>query len=311
MSEPTIEAETISVVTTDKLLLTGSGYQLIIPPAAESKKAELIASSAAITIVNTPTEAAIARDGIVSLAKFRNEIEKARELVKAPVLKLGREIDAAAKDFGAEILTEENRLKKLVSDHAMKVEADRRAAEVERQRIEREAERQRQEAERQRQAEEAALIKAEKEAEAARIAAEKATTAAAEGQGEEEEDIDAQIAASKAIDEANAARAKAEAEAKAAREAEQARAAEAARLAEEQRRADMMSRQGTSGVKFATDFEVEDPHALYAYSSALVDLTPKRKDILALITQLEAKGGGVLPTIPGLKITRKPVVATR
>lgn len=310
MTSTTIEAETISVVTTDKLLLTGAGYQLIVPPAAESKKAELIAAAAAITVVTSPEEAAIARDEIIRLAKFRNEIEKARGLVKAPVLDLGKEIDAKAKDFGADTMSHENRLKKLVENHAAEVERQRRAAEVERQRIEREAERQRQEAERQRQAEEAARIKAEQEAEAARIAAEKAAAAAAEGQ-DDEEDIEAQIAAAKAIDEANAARAKAEAEAKAAREAEAARAAEAARLAEERRRADLVSRQGTSGVKFATDFYVEDVHALYAYSSALVELTPKRRDILALISQLEAQGGGVLPTIPGLKITRKPVVGTR
>lgn len=305
MSETTIEADTISVVTTDKLLLTGAGYQLIVPPAAETKKAELIASAAAITIVNTPADAAIAREEIVSLAKFRNEIEKARELVKAPVLKLGKEIDTKAKDFGAEILTEENRLKKLVSDHALKVEADRRAAEVERQRIEREAERQRQEAERKRREEEAARIKAENEAEQKRLSAEKAQ---AEADGD---DIDAQLAAAAAIDEANAARAKAQAEAEAAMLEQRRRNEEAAKIAEQSRRASFAAVQRTEGVKFATDFEVEDPHALYAYSAALVELTPKRKDILALIAQLEAKGGGVLPTIPGLKITRKPVVATR
>lgn len=290
---------------TDTLILTGDGYGLQVAPEAEALKLRLLKDASLIVEVTDVNGSNAALAQIKELASIRNQVEKCRTAIKAPVIAIGREIDQKGKDFMAELDVAEQRLKRLVERYAEKVEADRRAAEVERQRIEREAERQRQEAERQRLAEIAAREKAEREAEAARVAAEQAAAQA------DDDDIDAQIEAARANDEANARRAAAEEQKRAARAAEFARAVEADRIAEQQRRASLTARQGTDGVKFTTEFEVEDIHALYAYSASLISMTVKTMETKRLIAQLEAQGGGTLPTVPGLRIYRKPVVATR
>lgn len=290
---------------TDTLILTGDGYGLAIAPEAEALKLLLLKDSALIVEVIDVNGSNAARAQIKELASIRNQVEKCRTQIKAPVIAIGRLIDQKGKDFLAELDAAEKRLVRLVERYAEKVEADRRAAEVERQRIEREAERQRQEAERQRLAEIAAREQAEREAEAARIAAEKAAAQA------DDDDIDAQIEAARANDEANARRKQAEEQEKADRAAEGAREAASEQLAEQQRRASLTARQGTFGVKFSTEFEVEDIHALYAYSSGLISMTVKTMETKRLIAQLESQGGGTLPTVPGLRIYRKPVVATR
>jgi hypothetical protein len=109
------------------LILTGEGYGLEIAPEATTLRDELATAAGAITTVTTNEEADAARAEIKRLADFRNLIEKSRKAVKEPVLAIGKDIDAKASEFGSVITTEEARLKKLVGDHALKVEAERRA----------------------------------------------------------------------------------------------------------------------------------------------------------------------------------------
>jgi hypothetical protein len=66
---------------------------------------------------------------------MRIEVEKSRKLVKEPVNRIGKMIDNAAADFLAEIVAEENRIKKIVGDHAEEV----LRIKAEKERIEREA----------------------------------------------------------------------------------------------------------------------------------------------------------------------------
>jgi len=117
------------------LILAGDGYQLTISPEAESRKAELITKSAAITTVTSNDESAKAQFHSRSLAAMRIEVEKSRKLVKEPVNRIGKMIDNAAADFLAEIVAEENRIKKIVGDHAEEV----LRIKAEKERIEREA----------------------------------------------------------------------------------------------------------------------------------------------------------------------------
>jgi hypothetical protein len=223
------------------LILAGDGYQLTISSEAEARKAELITKSAAITTVTSNDESANAQFHSRSLAAMRIEVEKSRKLVKEPVNRIGKMIDNAAADFLAEIVSEENRIKKIVGDHA----------------------------------EEVLRIKAEKEGiereafEAARAAKEEA----------ENGGIAAVLAAKKAL----------------ADKIQSSNEVAATRLAD--------------GIRFAWDFEVESVSELYCRRPDLVELTPSRSRILALIKQIEEEGG--TPFINGLRLFKKPIVSSR
>jgi len=114
------------------LILAGDGYQLTISAEAEQRKAELLAKAEAITNVTDNDQSAKAQFQSRSLAAMRIEVEKSRKLVKEPVNRIGKMIDNAAADFLAEIVAEENRIKKLVGDHAnevLRIKAEKEAAE--------------------------------------------------------------------------------------------------------------------------------------------------------------------------------------
>lgn len=116
------------------LILAGDGYQLTISAEAEQRKTELLAKAEAITTVTDNDQSAKAQFQSRSLAAMRIEVEKSRKLVKEPVNRIGKMIDNAAADFLAEIVAEENRIKKLVGDHAnevMRIKAEKEAAERE------------------------------------------------------------------------------------------------------------------------------------------------------------------------------------
>jgi hypothetical protein len=117
------------------LILAGDGYQLTISAEAEERKTELLAKAEAITTVTDNDQSAKAQFQTRSLAAMRIEVEKSRKLVKEPVNRIGKMIDNAAADFLAEIVAEENRIKKLVGDHANEV----LRIKAEKERIEREA----------------------------------------------------------------------------------------------------------------------------------------------------------------------------
>lgn len=300
-----VTAEVIPAVTTDNLLLVGPGYSLIIPPSAEKRKSALITTASAITAVATVEESAEASAEIKALAKIRNEIERGREQVKAPILQFGRDIDAKARDFAAELKQHEDRLSVLVKDYALKVEADRRAEQARLQEIERQRVAAEQKAERERMEEQRRNEEASRKAEEARLEAERLAAQA------DEDDIESQLAASRAIDEANAREKEAKAQAERDRLAEVDRESERLRREEETRRASSGARVVTKGVTFPLNFEVEDVAALHAFDPSLVTLTPKAREILAKVKAMEIEGKGAIPTIPGLRIFRDAKIQTR
>lgn len=213
-----------------------------------------------ITCPDTRQEVATALSDVNRLLK---EVEKGRTEVKAPVLALGRTIDATAEEFSAPLAVAQKRLQSILTEDAK-----------EQARIAREAEEKRQ-AELRRQQAEAAAKQAEidrqaREAEQARLAAERAEREAKTAEAR----AAAQEAARKAAEEASALAAQKEKEAAAAKleQAELLRAAPPA----------APKAAGTT-VRTSWTFDVVDVHALYKAAPDLVELTVKRADVLALI----------------------------
>jgi hypothetical protein len=114
------------------LILAGDGYQLTIADEAIQRKADLIANSATITAVGDNDDSARAQYYTRQLAAMRIEVEKSRKLVKEPVNRIGKMIDAAAAEFLVEITAAEGRIKQLVGKHAeevLRIKAEKEAAE--------------------------------------------------------------------------------------------------------------------------------------------------------------------------------------
>jgi len=114
------------------LILAGDGYQLTISDEAIQRKAEMLSNSAVITAVGDNDESAVAQFHTRQLAAMRIEVEKSRKLVKEPVNRIGKMIDAAAAVFLIEINAEEGRIKRLIGNHAeevLRIKAEKEAAE--------------------------------------------------------------------------------------------------------------------------------------------------------------------------------------
>ena len=117
------------------LILAGDGYQLTISDEAIARKASILAKSESVTSVTSNDDSASAQRHTRALAAMRIEVEKSRKLVKEPVNRIGKMIDAAAAEFMVEINAEEGRIKQLINAHAEEV----MRIKAEKERIEREA----------------------------------------------------------------------------------------------------------------------------------------------------------------------------
>lgn len=273
---------TATATPTEALILTGSGYSLDIAPDALALKADLITSAAAITVVTTNEQADAAREQVKRLASIRNLVEKSRKQVKEPVLRIGKDIDAKAAEFMAELDASEKRLTKLIGDHA-----------TEQLRIQQEAARKAREEREAAERAEAARVKAEQEAAAAKARAE----AEAAKPTESMDDVRARAAA---IEEQEA---KDEAARKAAEEAAAAKAKQMESFA-------APIAQAPAGVTMVPDFEILDAAAVYAAFPNLCEVTVKRADTLKRIADFKLRTG-TLPEVPGLRVFEKPKVGTR
>lgn len=134
-------------------------------------EAQIIASNlhtelAEITLVDSPATQAIATQRAVAAQTFLKQLEKSRKDVKAPILEIGRKIDALADELAAPVTAEMKRVGGLVAKF-QQAEAIR----VERERAEREK--------REREAMEAARLAAEAERKAAEAMKDEASLAAA------------------------------------------------------------------------------------------------------------------------------------
>ena len=284
--------------TTNALAILGDGYQIKITPEAEAQKATILTAARAVVAVTDTDSCDIAQSRLRSLFSVRTAVESSRKIVKAPVLDLGKRIDGIAADFVADVVAEEVRLCRLVTEYAREQQRIKReaelAAEQERQRVERErheaemaAQREAARIERERQA-------AERAAHEAKIAQLKAEAAQSEeGQRAAREAQEKALAAQREAEaRAEAARRQAEADAAAARERE-----EAARIAA----AAVIAAPAPAGVKEEIDYEVEDILAFVAKFPQLCRIEVKRADVLAALKK-SFERNGKLPEVAGLRV---------
>jgi hypothetical protein len=124
---------------TETMILKGEGYALTITPEAQLQKERILRESSQVTVVSSNDESADAAFEMRKLAKMRILVEKSRKEIKEPVVRIGKEIDQAAAEFLLEIDAEENRIRKLIGDHATEVLKLKQEAE-ERERLAFEAE---------------------------------------------------------------------------------------------------------------------------------------------------------------------------
>lgn len=264
----TATAETVPAADTkEPLILTGDGYGLTIAPAAVTARDAILKTAGLVVVVNDPVGDAAAEGEIKKLAEMRIGLEKARMAAKRPALDFGAKVDETAKVFIAQVVAEEERLKKLRSGHAQQVLLERQrllreiaAAKAEEDRLRREAE-----------------AKAQQEAAAAEAARKEAERKAWEAETPEEE-----AAAQKAV------------------EAAAAIPVAAAPVAPVATRAPVLIPQTPKGAKMVLDYEVTDLDAVYQANPNLVKMEIRHAETLAAIKAL--KTGDTLPELPGLRV---------
>jgi hypothetical protein len=121
--------------------------EIAIDPKAVAARDEAIENAHLVVTIRTHNQAVAGADALRGLRAITKAVESSRTTAKAPVLELGRRIDAAAKEFNASAEAEIARITAMLTAH-----------ETEQRRIDAEAERKRQEEARRRQAEEAARL---------------------------------------------------------------------------------------------------------------------------------------------------------
>lgn len=114
-----------------------------ITPDAHEQKAVALASSKSVKLVFSESTQLEAIESTRTLKALAKSIEEARQAVKAPFLAIGKEIDAKARAFTADLDAEIHRLDNLTQAYQRKLADDRRREEqrkaqedAERQRIE-------------------------------------------------------------------------------------------------------------------------------------------------------------------------------
>lgn len=262
-------------------------FTITTSPEALAARDEAIAQASLVQVVRDKLTRDAAVEAQKALKTQLKAAEDCRTTLKAPILQLGKRLDATAAEFAQPLQTEYARLDYAVCEYETEQreiarrleEARQREIEAERRRLEEEA----------RAAERARIIAEEAKRreieEAQRQALEAKTAAARKAAAAEAERLAIAAEAQRKIDEARRAE-----EDKARQETMAQKSAEfgppsAPALAEGQ------------SVRETWDFELQDIHRLYlSRGQQCVKLEVKRAEILSLIN-----GGGVRE-IPGLRI---------
>jgi len=272
-SSPTIIVSALDAITTTAT------------EAAISRRDELLATCSRGRSVPTAESATKATEVLREVTTFTRTIEAARRDAKAPVLALGKRIDAVAADLTAELTAELGRINSLVSEFNVteqrRAAEERRKAAEEQDRIYREAEQKRLD-----EAEAARAVEA-----AAKAKQDELALKASRAKSEER----------RAVLEAQAAKAKAKAEADAVIEAKRIKA-EKDREAQEMAAthvavamAQPVKAAGTA-LRMETKFEITDIYALFDAVPGMVILTPNKAAIKAQIKTLPEGA-----SLPGVK----------
>ena len=126
------------------LTITGLSPSVSVEIASEAHalKSQALGSAELVVAVTTPDQQSFAVSVLRDIKSITKQIESARVAIKAPVLKLGKDIDHAASAFTADLESQEKRIAGLVSRYQAEQARIAREAEMARQaeldRIERE-----------------------------------------------------------------------------------------------------------------------------------------------------------------------------
>jgi len=93
-----------------------AGVAVEFIPEAYKRRDDALVPTLAIVAVTTPKEQATAVAALRGLKAISKEVEASRKAAKAPVLDLGKRVDAIAEQFVAPVVVEEQRLTKLLTD---------------------------------------------------------------------------------------------------------------------------------------------------------------------------------------------------
>jgi hypothetical protein len=261
---------------------------------ALKERDRLLEKNKAIVTITTPEDAALVARALKANKAFASAIEGARSEYKAPVLALGRRIDAVADRITGGIESDITRFSKLLG--SWQAEQNRLAEEIKRkayqeeQRLRAEAEEKEREAQRKIDAEARERAERErKEQEALEAKAARARTDAGRLKAEQEAaDLRAQRARE---DEARIEKEK--------QEAEERKNAEARKVVdvriEAATSAPVLQKPNGIATRREIKFTVDDPAALYAANPILVRLVPENALIKAALKNLPL--GGKLPGV--------------
>ena len=127
------------------ITITGlQATEIAIAPEARELRDSLLAEIKGVTAVADAFDADVAADVLKRTKELTRSIEASRSSVKAPVLELGKKIDALAKEIVVELDTESARVSKVLGAYQLaerqKAEAAERLARDEARRIQAEAE---------------------------------------------------------------------------------------------------------------------------------------------------------------------------
>jgi len=99
-------------------LLNFASASVAVNEDAEAKKAEALEAAGNITEIADSFDNECAVEAVRDIKSIMSDVESCRKTVKAPVLKLGKAIDQAAKDFCGALITEQARVQKLITGYA-------------------------------------------------------------------------------------------------------------------------------------------------------------------------------------------------
>ena len=127
-----LETSHFNMSDTLEIIVSGSlpSPQIELSPAAFNARTLALEASGRIKAIASVADLDAAASALTKLKALTRSVEDSRKEVKAPVLEVGRRIDAVAKDYLTSLESEATRLSVIVGSYQ---EAQRRKAEKERQ----------------------------------------------------------------------------------------------------------------------------------------------------------------------------------
>lgn len=105
----------LAITTTGESISIGT--QIALSESAERARKSALLQACMVTAVGSANENQLATEVLSTIKTVLKEIEAARKAVKAPVIEVGKQIDAAAQSFTNALKEEESRIEELMRDY--------------------------------------------------------------------------------------------------------------------------------------------------------------------------------------------------